>query len=239
MRWLLLLPFGLALGCESPAPPADAWPAPPKPAPSVDETALSRKLEPWLTRKDDATSRFSERRCADVKPSTLVLRVEDQRFEKKILLPLIVTRHLTWPDASALDESLVREHAELPKNVVPEVEALAMAEHVGVFHVIQYSPPRRIFRMGHMKPEWVAGILTAWFAVHDAKTGAVACSTHMIVKNDVSQAPLSLKLRAETAEALTESLGRELRAQAPMALKRMSDRLAMPDSEPSAGVAAL
>lgn len=214
----------------------------PGPAPAettkVDENALSKKLEPWLTRKDEA-SRFSEKRCEGVKPSTLVIRVEDHRYEKKILLPLRITRHLTWPDAAALEDSLIREHRSLPESVVSEVETLAAAEHVGVFHVIQYSPPNRIFRMGHMKPEWVAGILTAWFGVHDAKTGALQCSTHMIVRNDVSEAPLSRKLKAETTEALTESLGRELRTRAPEALKRMTNVLGMPESEPRGGVATL
>jgi hypothetical protein len=237
MRWPLFFPFLLVVSCQEPAPVQEPAAAAP-PAAQVDEKALLVKLAPWLTRKDDA-SRFSEKRCDGVKPSTLVIRVEDHRYEKKTILPLSVTRHLTWPDAAALEDSIVREHRALPANVVPEVEALAAAEYVGVFHVIQYSAPNRIFRMGRIKPEWVAGILTAWFAVHDAKTGAIRCSTHMIVRNDVSQAPLSRKLKAETTEALTESLGRELRARAPDALKRMTGALAMPESEPQGGVAAL
>lgn len=211
--------------------------------PSVDRKALAQKLESWLARKDDAPSRFGERRCPDAAIETkseLVLRVEDARFEKKILLPLLVTRHLTWPDASALEQVIVSRRTDLAPNVVPEIEALASARHVGVFHVIQFSPPRRIFRPSRNKPEWVPGILMAWFAVHDAKGGAPLCSTHMLVKNDVSQAPLRLKLRSETADALTESLGRELRARAPAALRQMSSRLAMPDAaDPGASVARL
>lgn len=243
MRWLLWLPLVCSFGCDAPTPLPAQLPAPPSEKPAIDRKALAAKLEPWLVRKDDAPKHFGERRCPDdviARPSELVLRVKDARYEKKLLLPLLATRHLTWPDASALEQVVVREQGELAPGVVPEIETLSAARHVGVFHVIQFSPPRRIFRPNKIKPEWVPGIVTAWFAVHDAKGGAPLCSTHMLVKNDVSQAPLMLKLRAETADALTESLGRELRSRAPAALDRMSKLLTMPAaSAPPTSVATL
>jgi hypothetical protein len=242
MRWFASLPLFFALGCDAPAPLASDPQPPPSDKPVVDRKALAAKLEPWLTREEEAPKHFAERRCPDdvvARPSELILRVEDARWEKKSLIPLRVTKHLTWPDASALEQVIVREHGELEPSVVPQVETLAAARYVGVFHVIQFSQPRRIFRPNKIKPEWVPGIMTAWFAVHEAKGGPPVCGTHMMVKNDVSQAPLMLKLREETAEALTEALGRELRAKAPAALGKMSQLLSMPNTNRQESVAKL
>ncbi len=244
MRLFALVVALACFGCQADPLPAPPEPARPAPDPGPDRKALLSKLEPWLTRVDEAPKRFSEQHCPDetigTAQSELVLRVEDARYQKKILLPLSITHHLTWPDPPALEQALVRRRAPLADSVAPQVETLGRARYVGVFHILQYSPPRRIFRPNHMHPEWVEGWLGAWLAIHETQGGAVVCSTHFIVKNDVSQAPLAIRLKSETTELLTEALGRELRAQAPAALRHISSVLALPDAPvPPGSVAAL
>jgi hypothetical protein len=244
MRVLLLAVALTCFGCKPDPSPVPPEPSRPAVEPGPDRKALLQKLEPWLTRVDEAPKRFSEKHCPDdatgnAKPE-LVLRVEDARFEKKILLPLSITHHLTWPDPLALEQALVRRRSTLGANVPSEIETLARARYVGVFHVLEYSPPRRIFRPNHMHPEWVAGWLGAWLAIHEAKGGALVCATHFIVKNDVSQAPLAIRMKSETTEALTEALGSALRLEAPAALGRITRVLALPDAAlPTGSVAAL
>src|SRR5258706_10363321 len=87
-------------GCDQQAQAASGprpnRPASPPPRAS-DRPASYAKLTPWLTRHDELPRRVSERHCPDDvirgqatqdSDRTLLLRVEDARFEKKSVLPL-------------------------------------------------------------------------------------------------------------------------------------------------------
>jgi hypothetical protein len=225
-----------AQAASGPRPPR-AEPAPARPS---DRAASYAKLTPWLTRHDELPRRVGERHCPDdvirgqatqENERTLMLRVEDARVEKKSVLPLHVTSAVSSLDLGELEAAVTREEiGNLDRDSAARIDWLASRRFVGVFHVIDYSTPRWIHRLDRAKSEWVAGWLTAWLVVHDARTGDALCSTQVTVRNDTTGAPLQRRLRSETAERLTGELGSSLRSRTRESLARISDALRIEDA---------
>jgi hypothetical protein len=230
---LLLAALAALPGCEQQTPlPAPApQPLEARPAKQPNRDALHAELRPWLTRQDDAPKKLQRVECPDDAiakdaPSdderTLVLRAQDSRWEKRSLLPLRVTRELASVDAPALEARLIATDAPLPPGTESQIEWLSKRRYVGAFHVLDYSGPHVIHRLGHAKPEWVAGWMLAYLVVHEAETGRALCSVQIHVKNDVSEAPLTKRRRSDVTDSLSSDLGKKLRDEAPAALGSIS-----------------
>jgi len=192
------------------------------------------KLRPWLTRRDDQPKKLSEQPCPDdaIRAAassdderTVALRAQDARWEKRSLIPLRVTREVTSPDPTSLESELISSGPRIDTQLADQIDWLSRRRYVGVFHVLDYSSPRVIHRLGHAKPEWVAGWALAWLVIHDAKTGESLCATQIQVKNDVSAAPLEKRRRSDVTEQLTSAIGKKLREAAPAALAKISTEL--------------
>jgi hypothetical protein len=241
-KWSLAA-AALALACEAspkPAPPPAAALAPARP-PSAEGTQAARaRLLVLRTREPIRPARFAERRCDDSALATrpevereLSLRVTDGRYDKRHVLPMRVTRHVTAPDLNRLDQILAGVEAPDEKEAaLSSVERLSRQRLVGVHHVVHYVAPKWVVRVGKLKPAWEAGRIDTWFAVHDAATGEALCSTRVSVVGDATGAPLRVRLRSDTRDRLTDALGERLRRATSDALAKISGALLLPGAGP-------
>jgi hypothetical protein len=229
----------LALACDrSPAPA----PAPPQAAVAaradreLPAKAARAQVQAMLAREMVRPQRFAEQRCPDAelgsRPAAareLSLRVVDARYDKRRVIPMRVTRHVTAPDLNRLDQVLAG--VEAPQELAAaatSVERLSRQRYVGVHHVVHYVAPKWVVRVGRVKPIWEAGRLDSWFAVHEAETGKALCATRITVIGDATGAPIRVRLRSETRDRLTDSLGDGLRRATSGALARISGALLLP-----------
>lgn len=229
-----------ALACASGVEPAEPQPAETaQAAVAPADPRLSQTLGAWIARDWAALRGAKEEKCDDSRfeslpreARTLVLAVRDARFEKKQLLPLDLTGSLTQPKLHLLrDELALLPDGRAPSEaLVAEVGALETRRFAGVFHVTEHYGAERVFRMDRSRWEWQPGTLVAWLAVHDASSGAALCQTLVVVKNDTRAAPVAARLKSDTRERLTRELGRDVRAAAETALRRISALLELPDA---------
>jgi hypothetical protein len=237
---LLLALLGLAPACEQSADPLakPAQPAAPSSASrhrsDVERERLHQALMPWLTRRDALPRPLAESTCPDDRigaetdddaSRTLVLRVEDARVERKSPLPLKITHHLSSLDLGALETATLGDGPALDPAVPERIRWLESRRFVGTFHVTELEHPHWIHRLGHAHPEWIAGLAVSWLVIHDAKSGEPLCATRILVRNDVSDAPLAARTRSEVTERLTEALGTDTRRAAYAALRKISKLL--------------
>lgn len=237
-RWSLLS-AALALACESspkPAPPLAVALAPARSQTAEGVEAARARLLVMRTREPSRPARFAERRCDDAgfaaRPESereLSLRVVDARYDKRHVLPMRVTRHVTAPDLNRLDQILAGVEAPEEKDsALGSVERLSRQRFVGVHHVVHYVAPKWVVRVGKLKPAWEAGRIDTWFAVHDAASGEALCSTRVSLVGDATGAPLRVRLRSDTRDRLTDALGERLRRATGEALAKISGALLLP-----------
>ncbi|MCA9594543.1 MAG: hypothetical protein KC776_14565 [Myxococcales bacterium] len=177
-----------------------------------------------------------KRRAPDSAARVLTLATEDARYEAKSLLPLRITNQLTVPRWTDFEDVLagVGDRGQTPEVIdeaVRGVERESARRFLGVYHVLYYSVPKRIHKLGKRHAEWVAGVLDAWFVIHDAQSLTPLCQAHITVRNDVKDAPLAVRLKSDTRDALVTTLGGELRSASKEALSRMTGVLTMPDDD--------
>ncbi len=226
-------------GCSGePAAPVEVAALPDRaPAVAPVDPTLGTTLNRWISKEWPALGSAREQRCDDSswegssqEQRVLALVLRDARFEKKDLLPLALTGPLTQPKLHELRDTLALSPPGQPPpaGVVDEISALAASRFVGVFHVTEHFAADRVFRTDRGRWEWLPGTIVAWFAIHEARSGAALCQTLLVVKNDVSSAPLAPRLKSDTRARLTRELGRDLRSEAARALRRISAELEMP-----------
>jgi len=142
----------------------------------------------------------------------LIVLARDARVEPRDLLPLMLTERLTSAELAVLG---VDVSASQPiEGVLSKLEDLSRRRLAGVFHVLDYQAPRRIRRIDRPRPEWVAGILVAQFAVYDLDRHEPLCHAHIVSRNDVRDVPLSRRLEAQVRERLTRELGDKTKQEA-------------------------
>jgi hypothetical protein len=116
--------------------------------------------------------------------SSLAVRVEDARLERRNLLPLDLS--------SAL-------------NAGPSVREPASG-YLAQLLIDGYSAPRLFRRLDAPRSEWAAGHLQARLVVHDLRAGRVLCQVPLRVRGDASGAPISRRMRESTRTALETKL---------------------------------
>ena len=146
----------------------------------------------------------------------VVVLARDARVEPRDLLPLMLTERLASPELAVLQADV--SASEPMESVLSKLDELSLRRFAGVFHVLDYQAPRRIRRIDRPRPEWVAGILVAQFAVYDLDRHEPICHAHIVICNDVREAPLSRRLEAQVRERLTRELADELKQEARRAL---------------------
>jgi hypothetical protein len=238
----VLVSLSLTGGCGGDpdlAPPAEVkQTATGTPASLAVDPRLSQTLGDWIAKDWSAPRGTREEKCDDAQwkdlpaeARTLVLAVRDARFEKKQILALDLTGHLTQPKLHALrDELALLAPGRAPSEIVTdEIEQLAKRRFVGVFHITEHYGAERVFRVDRGRWEWLPGTLVTWLSIHDATSGASLCQTQLVVKNDTRGAPLAVRLKSDTRERLTRELGRDVRVEATRALRRISAVLELPE----------
>jgi hypothetical protein len=146
-------------------------------APASAEPRLSQVLGDWIAKDWSAPRGLREEKCdekrfTDLPPEarTLVLAVRDARFEKKQLLQLDLTGHLTQPKLHALRDDRARPARAAAEQPSATDRAARPAPIRGVFHVT--STTRQSACSGRSRTlGWLPGTLVAWLAIHDASSG--------------------------------------------------------------------
>lgn len=257
LRWTLGLTAALAAsgcdlleGSEATEPPALA-----KQAPSNELAELGRRvafgryqLQQRLLSPLKPPSELVETKCPDdtiarATPTRaarlLLLDSQDDRAVAKDLLPVTLTEWLTTGDVQRLDRrfgSVGEPRRLLPtvqagREALDELAALEARRYKGVYHVILYVEPRLQRRKWPKKPRWLPGWVLAWFAVHDLETGRALCQVELSVKNDVSDASTSRRMRSTVEKRFVSELGERLRRESKTALARISDVLVLPSAK--------
>ncbi|MEZ4225464.1 MAG: hypothetical protein R3B13_31215 [Polyangiaceae bacterium] len=246
MRRPLLALCLLALGCQgspAPTPGIEAL----KPAASAPDTLpLSREAEQArlavraLSAVELDAIDAHERACDDAALSAaattsdarvVTVRVADARYDSKSLLPLSITEPLSLPNLAELDGAISGVSGPEASARAREIaEGVRTRRFIAVAHITRFAMPRWIWRLGHKKPEWVAGHLEAWIAIHDAQSGERSCQTRVWVVNDTKDAPLRRRLRGDTRDRLVDALAEALVAELPKAIRRLTGVLSLPES---------
>jgi hypothetical protein len=157
----------------------------------------------------------------------------DARTSTKSLLPRRVSERLEFGGVA----ELMTEAEELDNKSDAEIlrfsqklKAIESHQRIGVFFVTEYQGPALIIRVGALKRSWVAGHLSARFAVINTTTRTVLCGYPLTVGNDTRDAPIRSRLQAETRVRLERELGRALRDSAVTQLRRDVPKLPIPDT---------
>ncbi len=212
------------------------------------ERALARLAEPM-----PAPNRFHEQACPDerigrrvsrVSQATLSLASDDARYEAHSLLPLTLTRPLMTHEREQVEQffSVGAETADslMARTFKSKVDADAADEaareleqrlYKGVFHVTLYKKAHLVRKKHKLHREWTRGILRAWLVVYDIDGSEPLCQKEIIAVNDVSEAPISIRLRARTQQRLVRALAYSVRSQAETTLASMSRVLRLPSSD--------
>jgi hypothetical protein len=158
----------------------------------------------------------------------------DARTTTKSLLPRRVSERLEFGGVA----ELMTEGEELDNKSEAEIlrfsqklTAVESRHRIGVFFVTEYQGPALIIRVGALKRSWVAGHLSARFAVINTATRNVLCGYPLTVDNDTKDAPIRSRLQAETRVRLERELGRALRDSAVTQLRRDVPNLHLPETQ--------
>jgi hypothetical protein len=233
-----------ALGCnERRALPSQ------KPAPAVAANAQAELAERVAYRRFEVTERlaseparpekFREQPCPDAEldatAPALVLATADVRYEPKHLLPLDLLERLLGDDrrfgAHALrfgDTTRAALSDEQAEDELAELNELAKRRYKGVYYVTDYASPKLVRRKNRTRSEWLPGVIASWFVVHDLRGGKALCQTQVIVRNDVTDEPISRKMKSSVRQRLIGELASALHTQGKLALARMSKTLKFP-----------
>ena len=208
--------------------------------------ALARLQEPM-----PPLTRFKVESCPDqvlladspnLPERTLTLAVHDARYQAESLLPLAVTDPLqTRDDARLLGfyepsqaelanpfERLLKSEADA-KAAEQEVARLEQRQYKGVFHITLFKKPHLIRKKNKRRREWTRGVLRAWLAIYAIDTSKLLCQVEVISITDVGDAPITIRLRADTKQRLVRELTEELREKSQQALGSISKVLVLPE----------
>ncbi len=242
--WLSFAALVATLGCDEAVSNELELPAlrksnDPLDAPSRRMAIRKRLVEKRLKRRFELGKRPKLRRCDEITESTdFEVTTSDARIIKKHLLPLRLTKHLSTHPLARLSQfyrskpgsswyKLLRS-ADAQKGASVILDRLENQDYIGVYHIVDFRPPRRFIKLGHAKAQWSRGYLTAWFALHDLDTGSAACQVRVHLIETAEGAPLSRRLREETTKNLVEKMGRRMRLDTAKSLAKISPHLVMP-----------
>ncbi len=201
-------------------------------------------------------TRFKPRGCPDQdilarspeqEERTLSLAVHDARYQAESLLPLAVTERLQShdgarllrfyePEPSALGDPLERLFkSEADANAAErEIAALERRQYKGVFHITLFKKPHLIRKKNKRSREWTRGVLMTWLGIYAIDTSELLCQVEVTSINDVNEAPITIRLRADTQQKLVRELTEQLMEKSQHALTSVSRVLALPEMDGAA-----
>ncbi len=252
-----------AAGCERPPVAMREVPSHALAAPVVDarEEALRRarfdlaRLGRDLERQRPPPDQRPPARCPDALlrgaggDPTVVLRVRDQRADRRQLVPLSVMRAIAPDELEPLRATLGVDLVDRAPGNLGALSTTAIGQarasiaelggrpYVAELRLSAYAEPRLTRRLGAARSEWVPGILAASITVYDRRDDTVRCQAPLLVRSRVADAPVSVRLRPATRERLIDELAAALHTAGAKALAAMSDHLRWPSSTPEQAAA--
>lgn len=212
----------------------------PEPATLAQRVAYRRfEVTERLAAELPRPERFREQPCPDASldraASTVVLATEDARYEPKHLLPLDMLEPLLGEDrrfaaharrfGETTPASLSDEEAE---GALAELDQLAKRRYKAVYYITDYGSPKLVRRKNKLRSEWIPGVVASWLVVHDLNDGKALCQAQVIVRNDVTDEPISRRMKAAVRQRLIGELASALRSEGKLALGRVSKTLQFP-----------
>ena len=206
-----------------------------------------RMAEQRLARELPRPRSLSARVCADDalrqagEPSTLHLLVRDSRYDRRQLLPLGITTRMAPDELDPIRKRFEQPEDELALPVhlrvrrledatasQRELADLAARPFVAVAHVLGYNEPRLTRKPAALRRHWTPGVLDTMLLVYDLRDGQPLCQVRTTVRNDVSDAPILIRLRSDTREALKLQLADRWRETAARRLGQITSYLQLP-----------
>jgi hypothetical protein len=173
---------------------------------------------------------------------TLTLAVHDARYQAESLLPLAVTQPLQSRDGArvfgfyephpsglrAPRERLLGSEADATA-AEQEVAQLEQRQYKGVFHVTLFKKPHLIRKKNKRSREWTRGVLGTWLGIYAIDTSELLCQVEVISVNNVDEAPIAIRLRADTQQKLVRELTEQVIEKTQHALASVSQVLVLPE----------
>ena len=183
--------------------------------------------------------RFREQACPDATldgaAPELMLATEDVRYEPKHLLPLDMLEQLLGGDRRFAaharrfgDTTPAALGDEEAQSALAELDELAKRRYKAVYYITDYASPKLVRRKNRVRSEWLPGVVASWLVVHDLKSGSALCQAQVIVRNDVTDEPISRRMKATVKQRLVAELASALRSEGKAALGRISKTLRFP-----------
>ena len=194
-------------------------------------------------------SRLSEERCdASVGPAPAVIRALDSRADQRQLLPLNVLRALETNELATVRASFVAPSDPLAMptyrrllgreaglDAERKLAALREQRWVVVVHVVNYEGARLVRKKNELRRSWIPGVIDTWLGVYEVGEDVALCGGRVTVRNDVTDAPIRLRLRTMTRDRLVSQLTERWQSQARELVARVAPSLRWPGSkQPSA-----
>ncbi|MEZ4230016.1 MAG: hypothetical protein R3B89_12645 [Polyangiaceae bacterium] len=186
--------------------------------------------------RDRACPRLAK---GETEADQLILLARDARVDSRKLLPLRLTRQLTSRDFDALEPHYAADSKAGAKRRVRSKRdgelALEKLDRIGrrrfaaVFHVTHYVEPHFFHDPKKRKPEWGAGWMMGWIAIHELGEPEALCQWSIDVRSDTSNASLARRLRETTRHELTSDLGKRFREAGMRALRQLESGLSKPE----------
>lgn len=176
--------------------------------------------------------------------TTVAVRVHDDRYEPRDILPLEFRARLESDELATLGAHYAGGAAALRNLEAAELsgpgsaqaagrllDTLARKRYAAVLHVLSYSKPNVFRRKDAIRPEWNPGAIGARFVVYDMDRGTPICEESLAVRGDAKDAPLRRRLRETTRTRLHGELLDRAWLAMRESLSRMSTELMMPPDE--------
>lgn len=169
----------------------------------------------------------------------LVLLARDARVDSRQLLPLRLLQSMTSNDLLELESHYAASSQAGAKRELRSVRdgelalvklrELAQRKYAAVFHITHYVEPKFFHDPKKRKPEWSAGWMMGWLAVHELGEPEASCQWRIDVRGEASDASLARRLRETTKRQLISDLAERFREAGKRAHMRLGTGLTWPN----------
>jgi len=151
----------------------------------------------------------------------LIVLARDARVDTRQLLPLRLLQNLASNDLTQLEPYYAKSSqagAKRRLRSVPDGELalaklreLARRKYAAVFHITHYAEPNFFHDPKKRKPEWNAGWMMGWLAIHELGEPEASCQWRIDVRGDAGDASLARRMRESTKRQLISNLAERFR----------------------------
>ncbi len=169
----------------------------------------------------------------------LIVLARDARVDTRQLLPLRLLQSMASNDLLQLEPHYAASSQAGAKRKLRSVRdgelalvklrQLAQRRYAAVFHVTHYVEPKFFHDPKKRKPEWNAGWMLGWLAVHELGEPEATCQWRIEVRGDAGDASLARRLREATKRQLILELAVRFREAGKRAHSRLGTGLTWPN----------